>query len=290
MNTAMRLLNNFVKMNEATDGLDSGSAGHDLDWLLEDDNSETVDIVEEEDKAPEVETPEGDGDSDNTQNEVEEDKQNTEVEEQQEQKPEQQQQQQQQEQTTPPEQLTPEQLEERKELFRAELEKQFAISEDDANLLVTAPEQVLPRLASQVVMRTLAEVNTMQQQILQAIPAIIQQVNLQTTAEQDAKTQFMTMHPDLAQLDSKTLDSAVMSLAPIVKQQFPNATPQERMEKLGKMIAVTYGVQPKVQQQQQPRSAKPYTPAAPARSSVPPTQQPLSRLQREIEDLLAIDD
>lgn len=198
------------------------------------------------------------------------------------------------EQTQAPTQLTPEQIAERKEAFRAGIEKEFAISEEDANLLVTAPEKVYPKLASNLMMRTLEEVQAMQEAFLKALPQIIQTVNTQTVQETETKNRFMELTPVLKNVPAAELDEAVKALAPIVKQRYPNATLEERMAVLGKMIAVANGLDlnaaVKKPAAKSPVAAKPYTPAAPARSSVPAVNQPKTQLEKEIEDLLNSDD
>lgn len=306
MNTAMKLLMklNGAVYSDVADDLPSGgvtdvqevepevtpeqSISDDIDWLLEDDMVTPKEEETEQEKEVEPEVEPEVKEEPKVEPEVKEEEKKGEVKEEpkvEDKAP---------EQTQAPTQLTPEKIAERKEAFRAEIEKQFAISEEDANLLVTAPEKVYPKLASNLVMRTLEEVQAMQESFLKALPNIIQTVNQYTVQESETKNRFMELTPALKSVPAAELDEAVSALAPIVKKRYPNASLEERMAILGKMIAVANGLDisavDKKQTAKQPVAAKPYTPAAPARSSVPAVNQPKTQLEKEIEDLLNSDD
>lgn len=310
MNTAMKLLmgNGWIKMDEAmpeeqggSGGSDATDGGDDLSWLLDDDEPEV-----EEPEGDDVESgdDEGDDTGDEEEPEVEgedepegdepEEEESEETEPEKKPKKKKSDKKDEDEEEEQPEEQTPEQQEQdqaaRKEAFRTELEERFAISEEDANLLISEPEKVMPKLMSQIAVETLDMVQQMQTQMLQAMPQIIQGVNQQQTTEADARTQFMEMHPGLETMDAETLDAAVTSMAPVLKQQFPNATPQELMQKLGTAIATLHGVKTPAKKQQKKAPPKPHTPTAPAQSSTPPAQKQLSNLEQQIEELLNDDD
>lgn len=301
MNTAMKLMmmNNWVKMAPAEDDPmptsavdetvpeeEESAGGDDLDWLfeetsLEKEEEETPTVTEEE--TPEVDATEVPGKEEEKPTETPEVTEKTEEEEEEPTE----------EQPTS-EELSPEKLAELKENYRAELEKQFAISDEDANLLVTAPEKVLPRLASQIAMQILEQAHVMQTQLVQNLPNIIRNTQLQVDGDEAIKQQFMSLNPELSDMKADELEAAINEFAPIIKNRFPRISVEERMKKLGLLIRNTYGIEAKAPAKQQEKKKavppKPHTPTAPARSSVPAGQQPRSQLQTEIDELLNSDD
>lgn len=295
MNTAMKLImsNNWIKMAPAEDEPMPGvggeeetvveeTGGDDLDWLFEDGSEEVEeDSKEEESVVEEEDTPK------------EEEEEPEVVEEPVKEEPVKEEEQVKEEEESVKEEMTPEKLAELKENFRAELEKQFAISDDDANLLVTAPEKVLPRLASNIALQIMEQVQLMQNQFVQSLPNMMQQAQVQSTSEAAMQAKFMETTPELSQLNQKDLEAAIAEFAPIIKKRFPDASVDERLAKLGMLIKTTYGlkaVAPKKEATPRKQPPKPHTPTAPARSSVPAGQQPRSQLQTEIDELLNSDD
>ena len=295
MNTAMKLImsNNWLKMAPAEDEPMPGAGGNedtvveetggdDLDWLFEDgsEEPEKEPVVKEESVVEEEGTPK------------EEEEEPEVVEEQVKEEPVKEEEQVKEEESVT-EEMTPEKLAELKENFRAELEKQFAISDDDANLLVTAPEKVLPRLASNIALQIMEQVQVMQNQFVQSLPNMMQQAQVQSTSEAAMQAKFMETTPELSQLNQKDLEAAIAEFAPIIKKRFPDLSVDERLAKLGTLIKTTYGLKaaaPKKEAVQKKQPPKPHTPIAPARSSVPAGQQPRSQLQTEIDELLNSDD
>ena len=295
MNTAMKLImsNNWIKMAPAEDEPMPGAGGDedtvveetggdDLDWLFEDgsEKPEKEPVVKEESVVEEEGTPKEEEEEPEV---VEEPVKEEPVKEEEQVKKEE----------SVKEEMTPEKLAELKENFRAELEKQFAISDDDANLLVTAPEKVLPRLASNIAIQIMEQVQLMQNQFVQSLPNMMQQAQVQTSSEAAMQAKFMETTPELSQLNQKDLEAAIFEFAPIIKKRFPDLSVDERLAKLGTLIKTTYGlkaVAPKKETTPRKQPPKPHTPTAPARSSVPAGQQPRSQLQTEIDELLNSDD
>jgi hypothetical protein len=317
MNTAMKLLlsNNWVRMNVAKGAEEKGAGGaavddevetdanvdtsgdvdepgDDVDWLLNDDETPETVVDKKVSGEEEIETeePENDKKGDETEEVEDPEKKDESVEpEKSDDKKDET------KESEAPEAMTPEKIAEAKEKFRAELEKSFAISEEDANLLVTAPEQVLPRLASNISMQILEQVQIMQNQMIANLPQMIMQSQAQSTNEQKLYDEFMASTPELSQMDAKELNEAVNELAPIVKKRFPTLTPQERMVKLGMLIKNTYGLKDatppkKAEPAPKARTPKPHTPTAPAQSSVPAGNRKPTKLEAEIEELLNSDD
>lgn len=310
MNTAMKLmmLNGWAKFDKADDGTQTGGGGEepvvetggdddDLDWLLGgDEEPEPEPTVEDDDATPaeddeseeggeeEVEDDESEESEEDDDSKEEEDEQPAEDDKKKKsEEPE--------EQEEAPKQPTEEEIAAQREEIRSHFEKQFAISEEDANLLVSEPEKVLPRLASNVMMQTYDMMQRAMGNMINQLPQMIQQSQATVQSETEVKNQFMELNPALKTMDATELDEAVAELAPVIKKRFPNATPQERMAKLGKMIAASYGLEaPAPKKAAKAKPPKPVTPAAPARSSTPPASNQLSPLEQEIQELLSSDD
>jgi hypothetical protein len=149
------------------------------------------------------------------------------------------------------------------------VEKDFAISDEDANLIINEPEKILPKLATQIYARTMDDVQGMVRQIMQGLPQAIQQVQAQQVQTTDLNKEFHSLNPGLDKIEANELGTLIQSYAPLVNKQFPNATPQEKMKALGRTLAALKGIQLGTVAPAPVEEAVPvHTPAAPARSGV----------------------
>lgn len=177
--------------------------------------------------------------------------------------------------------------------FLADVEKSFEISDDDANMLLTEPEKVLPRLGAMVYDRAMQDVvqlvQQQQQQFVQALPQIITHTQQAATHEDTARATFHEVNPGLDKVDN--LSSLVDALAPTVMQANPGKSGKELMGIVGNMIYPMVGMTRPVAATEQPAptQVKPHVPAAPSAPSavlpnaVPEGEDPI------ITELLAMD-
>lgn len=165
----------------------------------------------------------------------------------------------------PPAALTPEQqaeLQRQWQEYQAkqqeQLEQYYAIDEESALALATEPEKVLPKLAAQLHMSVMQQV---QAEIAQSIPTLLKGTQEREVRESKAKNEFFTAWPEL-----KGKENEVMQMGLMFRQLNPKATPQEAIQRIGEMTMNALGIarQQQQQQQQQQRPAAPATPFRPA--------------------------
>lgn len=163
----------------------------------------------------------------------------------------------------PPAALTPEQqaeLQRQWQEYQAkqqeQLEQYYAIDEESALALATEPEKVLPKLAAQLHMSVMQQV---QAEIAQSIPTLLKGTQEREVRESKAKNEFFTAWPEL-----KGKENEVMQMGLMFRQLNPKATPQEAIQRIGEMTMNALGITRQQQQQQQQRSATPVTPFRPA--------------------------
>lgn len=283
MNWWIKLTNSRYMAEAGADGVADGEApagtdtpveedlvGDDLDFLFKDDDDE--DPAPEPEKMEPEKAPEQDADKkpEETVPPVEEPEKKVEPEKKEEpeqkvepeKKPE--------PEPEPEKKDEPEDLEAKRQEFLAEVEKSFAISEDDANMLITEPEKVLPRLAANIYDRAMSDVAKMFDTFSAQLPNMMGQVTAQTQAASDAEAQFLTANPGIEAIEATELKGLVEQFAPIITKQFPNASNEEKLKALGRTIAATKGINltaavpPVAKPKETP--VKPHTPAAPVRS------------------------
>lgn len=178
--------------------------------------------------------------------------------------------------------------------FLADVEKSFEISDDDANMLLTEPEKVLPKLGAMVYDRAMQDVahlvQQQQQQFMQALPQIITHTQQAATQEDTARATFLEVNPGLDSVGN--LNDLVDALAPTVMQANPGKSGKELMGIIGNMIYPMVGMArpaAATQEQPAPTKVKPHVPAAPSAPSavlpnaVPEGEDPI------ITELLAMD-
>lgn len=176
---------------------------------------------------------------------------------------------------TEPELLTDEDLAERRRAYRADLEKVFAISDEDATLLVTEPESVLPRMAANMYEKVMSDVVSMMQT---QIPAVMQQFQKQTESQQKTKDMFYKINPGLSEVDESQVTELIPQYAGLIRQTNPNLTQEELIRKVGMVIGAALGVDAGKVREAPPPKPKPAAQVAPAPA---PSAAPVGGLQPE---------
>lgn len=140
----------------------------------------------------------------------------------------------------------------------AELEKHYALSKEDADAMISEPETVLPRLASQVYLDVYESVL---RDVQMMMPRAVQTITQQSQAAQKDEADFYTAWPKL-----KEHSQEVMRLGQMYRQMYPQATKEQFIQDVGVHAMVNLKIpiqnaQPAAQQQ---------VPAQPAQRNVPP--------------------
>lgn len=168
-------------------------------------------------------------------------------------------------------QLTDEEIAQQRQQFLAEVEKDFAISEEDSNLLLSEPEKVMPKLMAKAYDRAMQDATKMISSQVQAMPQYLEQWDNQRQQQSKMYSDFLDGNPALKELDENELSGLIETFTPAIKQRMGDASPEDKMKELGRAIAAYKGLSAKPAPKKQPKPApapKPHTPAAPAGSSV----------------------
>lgn len=114
------------------------------------------------------------------------------------------------------------------------LEEYYKLPDDLAAQLITEPEVVLPKLAAQV-HRAIA-IGT-QRLIAQQLPQVIDMVLRGRDVEAQSKQAFYSRWPELAQHEEQVFIAGEM-----YNRLNPNASTQDRIEKIGKLVMDSLGI------------------------------------------------
>jgi len=161
------------------------------------------------------------------------------------------------------------------EEFQAELEERYGLSEKDAEVMVTHPEKVLPKLAAnmhmQIVTDVIKAVGAMipQQfaQVVAANPQIIKQTMQKQTDAEAMETKFYESFPEL---QKKEHEATTVAAIQTVGKNFPKLSKEEKMQKAGQVAMVMLGLTPTVEKDPPAeKAAEPFVPASTANSSSP---------------------
>lgn len=169
--------------------------------------------------------------------------------------------------TTTPPATEPQQLD--LNHVRGELEKAYALTDDQADMLTTDPQKIFPQLAAQLHMQVMAHVLRVFEA---ALPQQIESLNQRQTQYQQVEGQFKQLYPDL-DLTKPEVYQAVGSAAELIKKQFPTLSMDEKVKRVGLLAHSLLGTQiapapaaaALVQAAPRPTPVSP----APARSSAP---------------------
>lgn len=160
---------------------------------------------------------------------------------------------------------TPEQEAQVLSQLQEALSKQYVLSEEQADLLVTDPNKVVPQLLAQMHMNVLSHALRMVQE---SLPQQFTQHTERALAEQKLNDQFSAAFPDLS-LSDKEVNQAVTQAVALVKTQMPKATMEEKIQRVGALTRALLGKPaPTAQAVQQPvsRPAAPQ-PVSPSRTA-----------------------
>lgn len=155
-----------------------------------------------------------------------------------------------------PKEPTAEEQEAQLAVFRGALEQQYALTDEDAEAVLTDPKTTLPRLMANVHMQMMSQFAQMLQVV---VPQILDVTTKQSQTKQSINDQFAKRWPDIA-ADEAGKDLVVTAIR-TVKAAHPTATLDVVIEKVG---PVYYALSGK-------------SPAAPAPAAPPPKAPPKAR-------------
>jgi len=170
-----------------------------------------------------------------------------------------------------------------------ELEKQYALSEDDAVALQTDPEKVLPVLAAKLHMEVL-ESSMRAVQVM--MPVMLGRLQEGSELNNRAKSLFNSVNSDLA---DPQYEAAILQFGQVYRSMNKTAPPEEAARAIGNLVRAAYGLVPP--NASQPAGVPPTAPMqgasfVPARGSggamrPSPSDNPFARMA---EEMLASDD
>lgn len=163
-------------------------------------------------------------------------------------------------QPTPPEAPPPEVYAAWRDKRISELSGLYALSESDAQALLTEPEVVLPKLVAKAHMEVLeASMRAMQAMM----PVMMQQVTQHTERNTQAKGLFTQINPDLA---DPVYEPAILELGSYYRSKNQQASPEEASRAIGALVRAAFGLTRQEQAAVTPSPAVPaVTPFVPAR-------------------------
>ena len=156
-----------------------------------------------------------------------------------------------------PQQLSEEEIQAQKEAAFNKLVETFALSEEDANLALTRPEEYLPKMQAALYQRLALDaiqmIQQQQQALLAQMPNIMQAYTQQSAQEQQVENAFFEAHPGLKEHSGQVQqlltpqvqgqDSAIVSQAKLVLQQQGKELTQENViDMVGKTLGAMMGV------------------------------------------------
>ena len=172
--------------------------------------------------------------------------------------------------------------------IRGELEKMYAVSEEEALAFQTEPELVLPKMAANLHMQITKDVLAGIQSIM---PQLIQRVQHVSVVETQAKDMFYETNPDLAKPE---LTDAIFQCGKLFRQVNPNAPADVAAKRIGDMVRQAMGMNAPVAQTEQPVTGSPVAPVQSAPRIVPfsptrgggnaPAVKPLSEWEQLAND------
>jgi len=185
--------------------------------------------------------------------------------------------------------LTPEeiaQIETRRAAAYSDLVREFEVSEDHANMLLTAPEKVMPELLAKVYHKAMTDSMAMMKfqidHTVNQLPVYMNNLNNSNSAEEAAANEFYTLNPELKEHSttvSGLLQPDSTGINPLVKQAKAilvsqgNANPSRAdvMSMVGRaitgLLGVTKAAAPPAKKVV--RSAAVHQPASPGGATVP---------------------
>lgn len=169
-----------------------------------------------------------------------------------------------------------------------ELEKDFTISEEDAQTLVTEPEKVLPKLAAQIYMVAYENAT---KSVMAALPQMIRQTTSQQAAAESATKTFYEKWDKLDSSNKKHSET-VARIATVYRQVNPMATAEQFIAEVGAQSLLALGI-PFAEIIDSPPVETPpaFQPAAPSgAAAVPRAPKTLGAYEVMAEEFLTDDD
>lgn len=148
--------------------------------------------------------------------------------------------------------------------FQAELETAYQLSQDDADLMLTSPEKVIPKLAAKMHMQVLEHVSALIQSVQQSLPQVVEQTSKQVSAKEKLFNQYKEAWPELV---SKEHEDVVKESIQIAKRRKPNAPIEEIIDLSGKIAYAALGkdvptvAAPASEKPKEKAKPRPHTPA-----------------------------
>lgn len=164
--------------------------------------------------------------------------------------------------TEAPKEPTAEEQEAQLAVFRGALEQQYALSDEDAEAVLTDPKNTLPRLMANVHMQMMSQFAQMMQVV---VPQILDVTTKQSQTKQSVNEQFAKRWPDIA-ADEAGKDLVVSAIR-TVRAAHPTATLDQVIEKVGPVYYALSGKSPAAPApapapaKVAPPKARPHTPA-----------------------------
>ena len=153
--------------------------------------------------------------------------------------------------------------------YEAELEKYFAFSEEDAEKLRDAPDEVIPKLAAKLYLDIY---QTVTNGMYKVMPQVVTAVTEQKQAREALTKSFYGKWPDLNKPEYAKVIATVSATYANLK---PQATTEEVLQEVGEMAmaALKLGVTPSVEIPPV-ETPPPFTPATPGGGATPPPATP----------------
>lgn len=188
--------------------------------------------------------------------------------------------------------LSQEEIIQRKKEQRAtvveNLAKHYSFSDEDSTTLLTDPGAIMPKLRAEMFMDIYdATVGA----ITQAIPNIVQNMNVETTARQEAENGFYNANP---LLNKAKHAKTVNRLAQAYVNAVPDATPEQMVKEVGVQAMFLLGIDPTKGTKAAPSAPtppvqQPYTPAGAGHMNAPAKAVETNEWAQIAEDLLEDD-
>lgn len=119
--------------------------------------------------------------------------------------------------------------------YKGELQKQYAISDEDAEQILTDPQVVLPKLMANMHLAMLQQVASMMQSNM---PQLVESTVKQTTARDTQLSKFKARYPELLTKENEKVATTALQT---IKQLHPNITFDEMLDKVGPLANALMG-------------------------------------------------
>jgi len=164
------------------------------------------------------------------------------------------------------------------------LTQQYSLSEDEASAVVTDLPSVLPQLAAKLHQQILADVRM---RLMAEMPQVVTQVTEGRIRESEARSKFFTRWPQLT-----GHEEAVMRTGQMFRAANPNASADEAVEYIGRIVTMSLGLQGGTTQPAQPAARPaPHRPAgAPGVPNPNPVAPPTNEWAAMADELAADQD